>query len=40
MNEDEEIVAVEQTNASNVMIELQLVNASANLNGFNMEIAR
>jgi len=40
MNADEEIVAAEQVPANNVMIELQLVNASANLNGFNMEIAR
>ena len=40
MNADNEIVAAEQVPANNVMIELQLVNASANLNGFNMEIAK
>ena len=33
-------VAAEQAPANNVMIELQLVNASENLNGFNMEIAK
>jgi len=40
MNADEEIVAAEQVPANNVMIELQLTNASQNLNGFNMEIER
>ena len=39
-NDDDEVVAAEQVPASNVLIELQLVNASDNLNGFNMEVER
>ena len=40
MNEDEEFVAVEQVNAANGLFELQLVNSTAFLNGFNMEIQK